>query len=39
MQEHELVYLWRDLPEDARRLVLDNAHAVSRAFKRTTTKT
>jgi transcriptional regulator with XRE-family HTH domain len=32
MQEHELVYLWRDLPEDARRLVLENAHAVKRAF-------
>ena len=33
MQEHELVFLWRDLPEEARRLVLENAHSVSRAFK------
>lgn len=32
MQEHELVFLWRALPEDARRLVIDNAHAVKRAF-------
>lgn len=32
IQEHELVYLWRDMPEEARRLVLDNAHAVKRAF-------
>ena len=32
MQEHELVFLWRDLPDDARRLVLENAHAVRRAF-------
>jgi transcriptional regulator with XRE-family HTH domain len=32
MQEHELVYIWRDLPEDARRLILENAHAVKRAF-------
>lgn len=33
MQEHELVFLWRDLPDDARRLVLENAQAVQRAFK------
>ena len=32
IQEHELVFLWRDMPEEARRLVLDNAHAVKRAF-------
>jgi transcriptional regulator with XRE-family HTH domain len=32
IQEHELVHLWRDLPEDARRLVLENAHSVARAF-------
>ena len=32
IQEHELVFLWRDLPEDARRLVLENAHSVRRAF-------
>jgi transcriptional regulator with XRE-family HTH domain len=32
MQEHELVYLWRDLPEEARRLVLENAQSVKRAF-------
>jgi len=38
IQEHELVYLWRDLPEEARRLVLDNAHAVKRAFGIAVTK-
>lgn len=32
IQEHELVFLWRDLPEEARRLVLENAHSVKRAF-------
>jgi transcriptional regulator with XRE-family HTH domain len=32
IQEHELVHLWRELPQDARRLVLENAQAVSRAF-------
>jgi len=32
MQEHELVHLWRKLPEDARLLVLENAQSVSRAF-------
>ena len=32
MQEHELVHLWRDLPQEARKLVLENAQAVSRAF-------
>jgi transcriptional regulator with XRE-family HTH domain len=37
IQEHELVFLWRDLPEDARKLVIENAHAVSRAFARTKT--
>ena len=30
--EHELVFLWRELPEEARRLVLENAHSVKRAF-------
>jgi len=32
IQEHELVFLWRDLPEEARKLILENAHAVKRAF-------
>ena len=32
MLEHELVFLWRDLPQEARRLVLENAHSVKRAF-------
>jgi transcriptional regulator with XRE-family HTH domain len=32
IQEHELVFLWRGLPEDARRLILENAHSVRRAF-------
>ena len=32
MQEHELVYLWRSLPQDARRLLIESAHAVKRAF-------
>lgn len=32
MLEHELVFLWRNLPEEARRLVLENAHSVKRAF-------
>lgn len=32
IQEHELVFLWRALPEEARRLVLENAHSVQRAF-------
>ena len=32
IQEHELVFLWRSMPEDARRLVIENAHSVSRAF-------
>lgn len=30
--EHELVFLWRDLPAEARKLILENAHAVKRAF-------
>ena len=33
MQEHELVFLWRSMGDDARRLVLENAHSVRRAFK------
>lgn len=32
IQEHELVFLWRDLPESARRLVLENAQSVHRLF-------
>lgn len=32
IQEHELVFLWRDLPAEARKLVLENAHSVRRAF-------
>lgn len=32
IEGHELVFLWRELPDEARRLVIDNAHAVSRAF-------
>jgi transcriptional regulator with XRE-family HTH domain len=32
IQEHELVFLWRSLPENARKLVLENAHAVREAF-------
>lgn len=32
MQEHELVYLWRELPEGARKLILENAQSVKRAF-------
>jgi transcriptional regulator with XRE-family HTH domain len=38
IQEHELVFLWRDLPEDARRLVLENAHSVKKAFGSTKAK-
>lgn len=33
IQEHELVYLWRELPPEGRRLVIENAHSVKRAFK------
>lgn len=32
IQEHELVFLWRELPLEARRLVLDTAHSAKRAF-------
>lgn len=35
MQEHELVYLWRGLPQEARALVIENAIATAKAFKRT----
>lgn len=38
MQEHELVFLWRELPEEARRLVLENAHSVRKAFAPTKAK-
>ena len=33
MQEHELVFLWRDLPEAGRQMVLDAAHSAARALK------
>jgi len=33
MQEHELVYLWRSLPQVGRQLVLDAAHSATRALK------
>lgn len=39
IQEHELVFLWRDLPPQARQLVLDSAHSVKRAFDAASTKT
>jgi transcriptional regulator with XRE-family HTH domain len=32
IQEHELVFIWRDLPEEARKLILENANSVKRAF-------
>jgi transcriptional regulator with XRE-family HTH domain len=35
MQEHELVYLWRNMPAEARQLLIDQAHSVSKAFSRT----
>ena len=31
--EHELLHLWRALPEDGRKLVLENALAVHRVLK------
>lgn len=31
--EHELLHLWRALPEDGRKLVIENAIAVHRVFK------
>lgn len=33
MQEHELVFLWRDLPEAGRQMVLDAAQSATRVFK------
>jgi transcriptional regulator with XRE-family HTH domain len=33
IQEHELVFLWRDLPPEARALVIENAHSVAKAFR------
>ncbi len=35
MQEHELVFLWRSLPAEARQMVLDAAHSAKRAFDKT----
>ena len=35
MQEHELVFIWRGLPPEARRLVIENANATAKAFKAT----
>lgn len=32
MQEHELVFLWRELPEAGRQMVLDAAHSAKRAL-------
>lgn len=34
IQEHELVYLWRSLPPQARTLAMENATATAKAFKR-----
>ena len=31
--EHELLHLWRAMPEDGRQLVMQNAIAVHRVFK------
>lgn len=33
MQEHELVYTWRGLPEQARALLLEQARAIEKSFK------
>lgn len=33
MQEHELVFLWRELPAAGRQMVLDAAHSAERALK------
>ena len=33
IDESELVHVWRDLPEDARRLVLEHARSTAKAFK------
>lgn len=33
MQEHELVYLWRSLPEAGRQMVIDAAHSAARVLK------
>ena len=32
MQEHELVFVWRDLPPEGRQMVLDAAHSAKRAL-------
>lgn len=34
MQEHELVFLWRSMPPEARKLIIENATATARAFKK-----
>lgn len=41
IEEHELVFTWRDLPPEGRKLVLESAAAIARAFGRQpkTTKT
>ncbi len=33
IMEHELVFLWRDLPPEGRQMVLDSAHSAARALK------
>lgn len=33
MQEHELVFLWRGLPDAGRQMVLDASHSAARALK------
>lgn len=35
MQEHELVFLWRDLPPEGRQMVLDAAHSAKRVLTKT----
>lgn len=37
MLEHELVFLWRDLPPEGRQMVLDAAHSARRALTKTKT--
>lgn len=39
IQEHELVFLWRELPEAGRQMVIDAAHSASRALKKSTNDT
>ena len=35
--EHELVFLWRDLPAEGRRMVIDSALSATRAFGKSKT--